>query len=118
VWIANLHMKKNRPAFLLGALCEAERTSALVTSMLRETTSLGVRVQPVLRASLPRESRTVETSYGRVRLKVARWSQAGILRCAPEWDDVEAASQERGVPAREVYEAALLAGREMLRAHS
>lgn len=118
VWISTLHMKKNRPAFLLGALCEAERTSDLVVSMLRETTSLGVRVQPVLRASLQRESRSVETSYGRIRIKVARWSEAGILRCAPEWDDVEAQAQEKGVPAREVYEAALVAGREMLRTGS
>ena len=118
VWISTLHMKKNRPAFLLGVLCEAERTSALVTSMLRETSSLGVRVQPVLRASLEREVRAVETSYGRVRVKVARWSEAGILRCAPEWDDVEALAQEKNVPAREVYEAALVAGREILRAQS
>ncbi len=118
VWISNLHMKKNRPAFGLSALCETERTSALVTAMLRETSSLGVRVQPVLRASLPRESRVVETSYGKVRVKVARWAEAGILRCAPEWDDVEAMAQESGVPAREVYEAALLAGREMLRSQS
>jgi uncharacterized protein (TIGR00299 family) protein len=115
VWISTLHMKKNRPAFLLGVLCEAEATSALVTAVLRETTSLGVRVQPVLRASLQREVRSALTSYGSVRVKVARWSEAGILRCAPEWDDVEARAQETGVPAREVYEAALVAGREMLR---
>jgi uncharacterized protein (TIGR00299 family) protein len=110
-WTSPLQMKKGRPAFLLGALCEAERTSEIVTAMLRETSTLGVRVQPVLRASLSRESRTVETEYGLIRVKIARWNEGGVLRCAPEWDDVETAARQKSVPAREVYEAALVAGR-------
>jgi uncharacterized protein (TIGR00299 family) protein len=115
VWVQPLGMKKNRPAWLLGALCEPVATSAIVASVLRETTSLGVRVQPVLRAALPREVREVATEHGPVRVKIARWSEGGVLRAVPEWDDVERLARELDLPAREVYEAALLAGRQSLR---
>jgi uncharacterized protein (TIGR00299 family) protein len=109
VWIQPLQMKKNRPAWLLGALCAPEQTAAVLRSILRETTTLGVRVQDVQRASLPREHGAVETSFGPVRVKLAGWAQGHVLRATPEYDDVERLSRELDVPARDIYQAALAA---------
>jgi uncharacterized protein (TIGR00299 family) protein len=47
VWLAPIQMKKDRPAVLLSVLGLKADEVALVTTLLRETTTLGVRVQPV-----------------------------------------------------------------------
>jgi uncharacterized protein (DUF111 family) len=47
VWLQPVQMKKNRPASLLGVLCESAKQEAVVAALLRETTTLGVRVSTV-----------------------------------------------------------------------
>ncbi|HEX8234632.1 MAG TPA: nickel pincer cofactor biosynthesis protein LarC [Abditibacteriaceae bacterium] len=107
VWLQPVQMKKNRPASLLGALCESGKQEAVVAALLRETTTLGVRVSTVRRAALPREMREVQTPWGNVRVKVARWPEHGLVRAAPEYEDVKRLANEHGVAAREIYAAAM-----------
>ena len=109
VWLAPIQMKKNRPAQQLGVLCESSKQDAVMRVVLRETTTLGVRVGTVRRAALPRGIREVSTAYGLVRVKVTRWAQGDLERGVPEYEDVKRLSREKGIPAREVYEAALRA---------
>ena len=78
VWLQNAQMKKNRPATILHALCDDAAQNEVITTLLRETTSLGVRVQKVERAAMPRESSTVETPFGSVRIKSANWPQGNV----------------------------------------
>jgi uncharacterized protein (TIGR00299 family) protein len=107
VWIAPLQMKKNRPAWQLGALCDPETTAEVLRAVLRETTTLGVRVQEVQRAALPRQGSQVATNFGDVGIKIACWPQANLLRATPEYNDVERLAHAHGVAARDVYQAAL-----------
>lgn len=109
VWVQPLQMKKNRPGWLLSALSDRGPLDGIIATILRETTTLGVRVQPVLRAALPRDSQSVETPFGSVRVKFARWSEGHVVRAAPEWADVEKQARENHVSAREVYQAAIAA---------
>ena len=44
VWFQPIQMKKNRPGVLLAALCSAEHEDAVTGVLLRETSTLGVRV--------------------------------------------------------------------------
>jgi uncharacterized protein (TIGR00299 family) protein len=113
VWLQPIQMKKNRPASLLGVLCETDRQEALVATILRETTTLGLRVSTVRRAAMPRVMHEVETPFGSVRIKTASWSQAGIVRAAPEYEDVKRCAAEHQVSAREVYEAAKHASHQL-----
>jgi uncharacterized protein (TIGR00299 family) protein len=106
VWLQPVQMKKNRPASLLGVLCESGKQEAVVAALLRETTTLGVRVSTVRRAALSREMHEVETAWGSVRVKVARWSEHGLVRAAPEYEDVKRRATEHNIAAREVYAAA------------
>jgi uncharacterized protein (DUF111 family) len=105
-WLTPAQMKKNRPAQTLAVLCEESLRDVLLRVVLRETTSLGVRVSAVRRAALPREMANVATPWGEVRLKVARWREGGVLRAAPELDDVARLARECGAPAGEIYAAA------------
>ena len=84
----------------------------LIAILLLETTTLGVRVRDVRRAALAREMRQVETPFGSVGVKVARWPEQNLWRAVPEYDDVARLASERGVAAREVYEAAQKAARD------
>ena len=107
VWTTPIAMKKGRPAQLLSVLADDADRDAILSAMMRQTTTLGVRLSRVERAALPRFMATVETPWGSVRVKVAQWDESELRRSHPEWDDVKARAQEHGVAAREVYEAAL-----------
>ena len=66
-------MKKNRPGVVVSVMCHPQNTTRLRTLLFAETTTLGIRTQRVARSHLPRVNETVETPYGAVRIKVARW---------------------------------------------
>ena len=113
VWTTPINMKKGRPAQQLCALCPTETRDAVLSAILRHTTTIGVRASAVERAALPRSIETVATRFGEVRVKVAAWNQGDLRRAHPEWEDVKARALERGVAAREVYEAALAVAQEI-----
>jgi uncharacterized protein (TIGR00299 family) protein len=106
VFFTPIQMKKNRPATLLSVLCRPVDVDALEMILFRETSTLGVRRQPVERRCLERESETVDTPYGPVRVKVARLPDGSTKR-APEYEDCKRAAQAHDVPLRKVYDAAL-----------
>ena len=112
VFLSPIQMKKNRPATLLRILCQPDDTDALMSVLFAETSTLGVRQQWVTRHCLARKSHSVETRYGPVRVKVARWSETEV-KAAPEYDDCRRLAEASGVPLREVYRAAQEAARRL-----
>jgi len=105
VWLTAIGMKKNRPATQLSVLARKSEERALIDLVLRETTTLGVRVQTVQRQCLDREIREVTTAFGVVRVKLGMHGSQ-VLRAAPEYDDCKRLAATTGVPLREVYAAA------------
>lgn len=105
VYMTPVQMKKNRPATLLSVLCRPDRVDSVSHILFGETSTLGIRRQDVMRTSLPREIRSVDTPFGPIRVKVAHW--AGGVKLAPEYEDCRVAAEARGVPLRDVYAAAL-----------
>jgi uncharacterized protein (DUF111 family) len=69
VYLTPTIMKKSRPGILLTVLCEEDRSNILDV-LFEETTTLGVRMWRTNRAVLPRETITVPTPYGRLRVKL------------------------------------------------
>jgi uncharacterized protein (DUF111 family) len=69
-----------------------------------------VRMYPVERRKLAREERTVETAYGPVKVKIARWGKR-VMNAAPEYRDCLRLAEEKGVPLKEVWQAALAEAR-------
>lgn len=109
VYMTPVIMKKNRPGVVLSVLCQPEDSARLRALIFTETTTLGVRTLHVTRHALARQSVTVSTAYGDVRIKAAQWGQGE--KVAPEYEDCARAAHAHDVPLRAVYEAALAAYR-------
>jgi uncharacterized protein (TIGR00299 family) protein len=108
VWLTPVQMKKNRPAVVLSVLAPASRELTLAEIILRETTTLGLRVRPVRRHEARRQVCTVDTTYGAVRVKL-RWLGEELIGIMPEYDDCRRLAERHNVPVRLVHEAASVA---------
>lgn len=106
IYATPVQMKKNRPGIVLSVFCRPIDTEELTRLLLEETTSIGVRTYSAQRTVLDRETVPVETSFGVIRVKVARQS-GRWMNAAPEFDDCRAAAQRTGMPLKEIYQEAL-----------
>ena len=114
VSIQHVQMKKNRPGFLLRVLARPSDRTALSGVLFAETPTLGVRAVECDRLVLPRETRRVETPFGRIAVKISRGERERIDVSA-EYDDCKRAARRSGVPLRDVVRAAEEAARRQQR---
>ena len=103
VFLTAIQMKKGRPGVLVTVLCEPGLSRKLGEEILRQTTTLGLRISTQTRMELAREVREVSTAYGKIRMKIPA---AFPERASPEYDDCHRAAKTHGVPLIAVYEAA------------
>jgi uncharacterized protein (TIGR00299 family) protein len=106
VYCTPIVMKKSRPAMKLSVLCSTEAEARIVDLLLRETTTFGLRRFAVEKTTLEREERTVSTSLGQVRMKIAFFDGRPI-KSKPEFEDCRRIAEERKMPLREVYDTIL-----------
>jgi uncharacterized protein (TIGR00299 family) protein len=102
VWFTPIQMKKNRPAVMLSVLCREALEPDLVRLLLRETSTLGVRVREVGRYEAERESFAFESSLGPASVKLKRLP-GEPARVAPEYEVCRVLAQQHGLPLTEVY---------------
>lgn len=105
-WFTPIHMKKNRPATMISILCSKEKREAIMEMLYLETTTIGIRSDEIERHSLPRESVKVNTQFGEIDVKVARYG-GKIVNVMPEYEHVQRLATDNSVPFRIVHEAAL-----------
>jgi uncharacterized protein (DUF111 family) len=101
-------MKKNRPGTLLTIVASPAARQKLSDIVFRETTTIGVRFSEMGRECLDRATCSVETRFGKVRIKVAT-RNGEVLNSSPEFDDCARLAADQGVPLKEVQAAALKA---------
>jgi pyridinium-3,5-bisthiocarboxylic acid mononucleotide nickel chelatase len=111
VWLTPTTTKKGRPGMTVSALADGVHVEGVWRAMLRETTSIGVRVHQVQRYARPRRVEQVQTSYGEIAVKVSE-GDFGPEQAKPEFDVCAAAAERAGVPVREVIAAAVAAWRQ------
>jgi pyridinium-3,5-bisthiocarboxylic acid mononucleotide nickel chelatase len=80
-------MKKNRPGWVLRILCPEERLEIVSAAVFSLSTAIGLRFHACDRMKLSRRVGTVETRFGRVRVKEAELPD-GSVRPVPEYEDV------------------------------
>jgi len=106
VWFTSVQMKKNRPGVVVSALAHPDRADAIADVVLRETSTLGVRVSPVIeRVVCERKLRQVETPWGVVQVK-EKWIGGELVAVSPEYEDCARIARERALPLAQVFDAA------------
>ena len=96
-----VQMKKSRPGVKFSILCRQEDRERMAELMFRETTTLGVRWSPWKRWLLNREVKQVETEYGEVGVKIARY-KGEIVSVAPEYEDLKLIAEKFNIPLKRV----------------
>ncbi len=114
VWTTPIFMKKNRPAQKLSVLVEENSRGACADIIFAETTSIGLRLIPVMgRLEASRHIARVETKYGVVNCKVSAW-QGKLCSVSPEYEDCRNLAAEKNVPLKMVQQEALRVLQERL----
>ena len=103
VFLTPVQMKKGRPGVLVTALCDPQRSEAVLARLFAESSTIGVRIRREGRAELRRTISEVETPLGRVRVKTAILPN-GEERRVPEYDDLRRLAKEHGRPLIEIMD--------------
>jgi pyridinium-3,5-bisthiocarboxylic acid mononucleotide nickel chelatase len=104
-WIP-IFMKKNRPATMVQVLCTENYRDVLMTCILSESSSLGVRYYYAKRRMLGREKIVIKTVYGDIAAK--RITELdGSPRIVPEYEICKKIALEKNLPIRIVYDSIL-----------
>jgi uncharacterized protein (TIGR00299 family) protein len=107
VYRAAVQMKKGRTGVQMTVLCRPDLLPALRDLILRETTTIGLRWRLENKLALAREFVAVETQWGPVHIKTARWPGGGEANAAPEYEDCRKIAAEQAVPLKQVMQQAM-----------
>jgi uncharacterized protein (TIGR00299 family) protein len=114
VWLTPVQMKKQRPAVVLSVLASAKDETPIADLILRETTTLGVRVHAIHhRHEARREIRQVTTPFGDVRVKV-KWLGKEPCDAVPEYEDCRAIADRTGESILRIHQFAAAAAQALL----
>lgn len=108
-WTTAITMKKGRQAVCFSVLARTCDRENLIRLVLRETTSLGIRIARRTRCILAREFVEVETQYGPISIKLGRGEDGTVWNVAVEAADCERAAAAHGVALKQVRAAAISA---------
>ncbi len=113
VWFIPIQMKKNRPATMLCAIVDERTESQAADLIMRETTTLGVRVRPIERYEAERDIRRVETPLGRAAVKV-KILDGETVAVSPEYEDCRRIAAELGLTLSDVFRTVQRAAEDQL----
>jgi hypothetical protein len=116
VYRAAVQMKKGRTGVQMTVLSSPDLLPTLRDMLLRETTSIGLRWRLENKLALAREFVEVETAWGKVRMKIARWPSGEVANASPEYEVCRNIARQHGVPLNQVMQEAMRAYAEHERA--
>ena len=105
VYLNPIIMKKSRPANKISVLSSETDRQAMTEILLHETSSFGVRYFRIGRTVLEREMKTVNISWGSVRIKIGKFN-GKVIQISPEYEDCKKIAYKEKVPVKQVYEEA------------
>lgn len=100
-WLTPILMKKGRPAHALSVLVDADRVAGVRAEVFRQTTTIGLREQPVRKHALDREMARIDVAGQTIAVKLAR-HEGIVVNAQPEYDDVVRAAARLGRPVNDV----------------
>ena len=102
VYTTPIGMKKNRPGVLLTCMCREDDREAMLRTIFRHTSTLGIRVSVCDRYTLSRRQYAVQTPDGEIRVKES--SGWGVLRHKAEFEDLARIARQTGKSIAEVLD--------------
>jgi uncharacterized protein (TIGR00299 family) protein len=116
VYFTPIIMKKNRPATKFSVIARREDESKISDLLLRETSTLGVRVNLVHRHEAEREIRKITTRFGEVTIKL-KIMDGKVIQISPEYEDCARLASENHLPLAHIYNEVLVAANELIKAN-
>ena len=109
VYRAAVQMKKGRTGVQLTVLCSPNLLPRLRDILFRETTTIGLRWRLENKLALEREFLKVQTAWGEVRIKIARWPSGAVANASPEYEDCRLLATLHSIPLKEIMQRAMRA---------
>jgi hypothetical protein len=107
VYRAAVQMKKGRTGVQMTVLCRPDLVPALRDLIFRETTTIGLHWRLENKLALAREFVEVQTQWGPVKIKIARWPSGAQANAAPEYEDCRRLAAEHAAPLKQVMQEAM-----------
>lgn len=107
-WLVPITMKKGRPAHTLTVLARPDQAADLRAVVLAQTSTIGIRETAIRKTALPRGWADLTVAGCRLPIKIAH-RDGRIWQVTPEFDDVERAAIEQGLPVLALLEQASVA---------
>lgn len=94
VYTITIGMKKNRPGVMLNVICKIDGRDEIIKTIFNHTSTIGIRQKTYDRIILSRETSTIETMYGPVRVKKSYGY--GVKREKLEYEDLAGIARRTG----------------------
>ena len=101
VFLGNVIMKKGRPGIKITVLSNERQREDLISILLKETSTTGLRFYEMKRRILQREIKTIDTVLGKVKVKISRLGN-GVMKATPEYEDCKRVAKKFNIPLIEV----------------
>ncbi len=102
-FIVPVHMKKNRPGNILNILCNTCDLGIFSDFLLTQTTTIGLRWRSAKRLKAKRVVKTIETVYGKARVKLS-FVKGKLVNISPEYDDCQRIAEEKQISLKKVMD--------------
>ena len=109
VYRVAVQMKKGRTGAQLTVLCGPQLLPRMRDLLFRETTTIGLRWRLENKLALAREFKKVQTAWGEVTIKIARWPSGKIANASPEYEDCRLLATLHSLPLKQVMQEAMRA---------
>ena len=106
VYRVPVQMKKGRTGVQLTVLSSPDLVPAMRDLLFRETTTIGLHWRVENKIALKREFAAVETPWGIVQMKIARWPSGDVANASPEYEDCRKIATEHSIPLKQVMQEA------------
>ncbi len=101
-WITPIIMKKGRPGTEIAVLLKDSDMAAFIEKFFSESTSFGVRWNPVHRRRILRKNEQIETQWGMIDVMVG-YLDGKMMTVSPEYESCKRIAREFGIPLKKVY---------------
>ncbi len=96
-----IYMKKGRPAYMLGVICDEDKLEQLEEIIFLNTTTIGIRRTEAQRSMLSREQKSVTTPYGEAIVKVCNFRNQCFYY--PEYESIKKLCEASGIDYLTMY---------------